>query len=125
MFVFAVSGADTENVFDPGLPVGTHCPALDEFGNPEAMYTGSACTVSFGSYDPHDLLFEMTMINDASFCTAGPASSSDWTLVDASSSGWSEVNILTSNGTHSFSCDLQHEPVIELVDGIQGAVKEA
>lgn len=111
---FAISSANTNSVFDPGLPTTQHCGALD--GSPADCTVNLTLSPSPAS-GPYEFLVANTAINDAPACNTTFAP------------GWTQMNngnveadyrvIINAQRNFSFTCDKYADPVILMGDGVQ------
>ena len=116
----AVSGVNTNSIFDPLLAVGQHCPASD--GSP-ANCTISFTTSSASAPAPYEFLLTNSALNDAGQCYPPP--SQGWSLpIFYNGKGESEYQIAPLTRNYSFTCTSNGDPLIILADGIRGLIPD-
>lgn len=117
ILTIAISGANTNSIFDPSLPSGQHCPYLN--GSP------GACTLNFTTSPartlaPFELLLTTTAINDAGPCSS-PVSQGWNSPVFFDGRQETDYQLAPSNqSNYSFTCSANGDAMLILADGIQG-----
>ena len=122
LFAFAVSGADMNDIFDPDLPQGRHCPYMDQ----QSPYT---CTLNFTTSQTassSEFLFVTIPDDDAPTCSeAGIPPSQGWFLIQ-SDGGNTEIDYQVADVLNqqsvALTCPSNSDPLVEVADGIRGPV---
>jgi len=117
MITLAVSGADTNSIFDPLLPAEQHCSELN--GSP-ADCTVSLSTSNAAASAPYEFLLVTSALNDAGQCQS--PNSQDWSqplFYDGNQETDYQLARLTQNN-YSFTCTANGDPTVIVADGIQG-----
>lgn len=117
MATLGLSGVDTNALFDPILPAGQHCAALN--GSP------ADCTINFSiskasAPAPYEFLLVTSALNDADSCNSPPSQGWNYPIFFDSNLETDYQMAPLSQYNYSFTCTVRGDPLVILAEGVQG-----